>query len=83
MKFALLNPNWDFTGSTYFGCRDPHTPLELLFAAAKARTAQADEIGFLQDQADRAGARREMDAIKNQGAFLREQQKVALDDNGG
>jgi anaerobic magnesium-protoporphyrin IX monomethyl ester cyclase len=33
MKFALVNPNWDFTGSTYFGCRDPHVPLELLFAA--------------------------------------------------
>src|SRR5579864_5166834 len=33
MKFALLNPNWDFKGSTYFGCQDPHTPLELLFAA--------------------------------------------------
>lgn len=32
MKFALVNPNWDFAGSTYFGCRDPHTPLELMFA---------------------------------------------------
>ena len=34
-RYALVNPNWDFTGSTYFGCRDPHTPLELLFAAQK------------------------------------------------
>jgi anaerobic magnesium-protoporphyrin IX monomethyl ester cyclase len=32
MKFALVNPNWNFEGSTYFGCRDPHVPLELLFA---------------------------------------------------
>jgi hypothetical protein len=32
MKFALVNPNWTFGGSTYFGCRDPHYPLELLFA---------------------------------------------------
>jgi len=32
MKFALVNPNWSFTGSTYFGCPDPHVPLELLFA---------------------------------------------------
>ncbi len=32
MKFALVNPNWTFEGSTYFGCRDPHYPLELLFA---------------------------------------------------
>jgi anaerobic magnesium-protoporphyrin IX monomethyl ester cyclase len=32
VKFALVNPNWDFGGSTYFGCRDPHMPLELMFA---------------------------------------------------
>ena len=32
MKFALINPAWTFEGSTYFGCRDPHVPLELLFA---------------------------------------------------
>ncbi|MGA2990709.1 MAG: TIGR04295 family B12-binding domain-containing radical SAM protein [Candidatus Korobacteraceae bacterium] len=44
MKFALLNPNWDFAGSTYFGCRDPHTPLELLFAAAKVRQAGHDAL---------------------------------------
>src|SRR5271165_2105922 len=31
-KFALVNPAWTFDGSTYFGCRDPHYPLELLFA---------------------------------------------------
>src|SRR5438477_11708422 len=35
MKYALVNPNWDFAGSTYFGCRDPHYPLELLFAFDK------------------------------------------------
>jgi len=28
MKFALVNPNWTFDGSIYFGCRDPHFPLE-------------------------------------------------------
>lgn len=33
MKFALVNPAWTFEGSTYFGCREPHYPLELLFAA--------------------------------------------------
>ncbi len=39
MKFALVNPNWDFTGSTYFGCKDPHVPLELLFANDQIRNA--------------------------------------------
>jgi anaerobic magnesium-protoporphyrin IX monomethyl ester cyclase len=32
MKFALVNPAWDFRGSIYFGCQEPHYPLELLFA---------------------------------------------------
>jgi B12-binding domain/radical SAM domain protein of rhizo-twelve system len=32
MKYAFVNPNWTFTGSTYFGCTEPHYPLELLFA---------------------------------------------------
>lgn len=32
MKFALVNPRWSFEGSTYFGCQDPHFPIELLSA---------------------------------------------------
>lgn len=32
MRYAFVNPNWNFTGSTYFGCTDPHYPLELMFA---------------------------------------------------
>lgn len=28
-RVALINPNWDFGGSIYFGCRSPHLPLEL------------------------------------------------------
>src|SRR6266481_4649974 len=44
MKFALLNPNWDFKGSTYFGCQDPHTPLELLFAAGQVSAAGHDAL---------------------------------------
>ncbi len=32
MRYALVNPAWSFEGSTYFGCRDPHLPLELLSA---------------------------------------------------
>ena len=29
MRVALVNPNWSFDGSIYFGCREPHLPLEL------------------------------------------------------
>ena len=28
MRFALVNPAWRFEGSIYFGCREPHLPLE-------------------------------------------------------
>jgi len=28
-RIALINPNWNFDGSIYFGCRSPHLPLEL------------------------------------------------------
>ena len=44
MKFALVNPNWDFCGSTYFGCREPHYPLELLFAYDQIREAGHDPL---------------------------------------
>lgn len=29
MKVALINPHWQFEGSIYFGCREPHLPIEL------------------------------------------------------
>ena len=29
MKVALVNPSWRFDHSIYFGCREPHLPLEL------------------------------------------------------
>ncbi|MEN3339777.1 MAG: anaerobic magnesium-protoporphyrin monomethyl ester cyclase [Acidobacteriota bacterium] len=34
MKFALVNPRWTFEGSIYFGCREPHLPLEYGYAKA-------------------------------------------------
>src|SRR5262249_11696032 len=39
MKFALVNPAWDFSDSIYFGCQQPHYPLELLFAFDKIEEA--------------------------------------------
>lgn len=47
MKFAFVNPNWNFSGSTYFGCRDPHIPLELMFAYDKV--VEAGHEAFLVD----------------------------------
>ena len=34
MRFALVNPNWSFPGSIYFGCREPHLPLEFGYGKA-------------------------------------------------
>jgi B12-binding domain/radical SAM domain protein of rhizo-twelve system len=46
MKVALVNPPWSFEHSIYFGCREPHLPLELGYARAMLRAAghQADII---------------------------------------
>ncbi len=37
MKVALINPPWRFENSIYFGCREPHLPLELGYAAARLK----------------------------------------------
>jgi B12-binding domain/radical SAM domain protein of rhizo-twelve system len=34
MRVALVNPPWSFEHSIYFGCREPHLPLELGYARA-------------------------------------------------
>ncbi len=34
MRIALVNPAWSFEGSVYFGCREPHMPLEHGYAKA-------------------------------------------------
>ncbi len=34
MKYALVNPNWTFEKSVYFGCREPHLPIEFGYAQA-------------------------------------------------
>lgn len=44
MRVALVNPNWCFDGSIYFGCREPHLPLELAYAAALLRENGHDAL---------------------------------------
>jgi B12-binding domain/radical SAM domain protein of rhizo-twelve system len=39
MRYALVNPAWDFEGSIYFGCREPHLPLELGYARQMLESA--------------------------------------------
>jgi anaerobic magnesium-protoporphyrin IX monomethyl ester cyclase len=44
MRYALVNPRWEFAGSTYFGCPEPHLPLELLSAQEMLRAAGHDVL---------------------------------------
>jgi anaerobic magnesium-protoporphyrin IX monomethyl ester cyclase len=37
MRFALINPPWSYEGSVYFGCKEPHLPLELGYGEALLR----------------------------------------------
>lgn len=47
MRIALVNPNWTFDGSIYFGCREPHLPLE--FGYAKALLERAGHTAAILD----------------------------------
>ena len=44
MRFALVNPNWTFDGGIYFGCRDPHLPLEFGYARALLERGRHDVL---------------------------------------
>jgi B12-binding domain/radical SAM domain protein of rhizo-twelve system len=44
MRFALVNPPWTFEGSIYFGCREPHLPLEYGYAKALLERAGHDAL---------------------------------------
>jgi anaerobic magnesium-protoporphyrin IX monomethyl ester cyclase len=52
MRYALVNPQWTFGGSTYFGCPDPHFPLELLSAREMLRSSGHEVLlidAFMED----------------------------------
>lgn len=46
MKVALVNPSWTFGGSIYFGCHEPHLPLELGYCASQLQ-ARGHEVLLL------------------------------------
>jgi B12-binding domain/radical SAM domain protein of rhizo-twelve system len=51
MKIALVNPAWAFEGSIYFGCREPHLPLEFGYARALLE-ADGHTVELLDGQLD-------------------------------
>jgi B12-binding domain/radical SAM domain protein of rhizo-twelve system len=42
VRLALLNPRWTFDRSIYFGCREPHLPIEYGYAKALLERAGHD-----------------------------------------
>src|SRR6185312_15448230 len=64
MKVALVNPPWTFDGSIYFGCREPHLPLEFGYTQALLRQHGHDaeifdgQLGGLSRAGIRAAAAR-------------------------
>jgi len=44
MKFALVNPLWSFEHSIYFGCREPHLPLEFGYSKRVLEAAGHEAI---------------------------------------
>jgi len=66
MNYALVNPNWNFDGSIYFGCREPHLPLEYGYAKALLERAGHDVLivdGQL-DALTREDVRRQVEAFR-------------------
>jgi anaerobic magnesium-protoporphyrin IX monomethyl ester cyclase len=51
MNIVLVNPSWDFSGSIYFGCREPHLPLEFGYARALLE-ADGHRVSLVDGQLD-------------------------------
>ena len=47
MRVALVNPSWSYQHSIYFGCRDPHLPIE--FGCARSKLEAAGHESLLLD----------------------------------
>jgi hypothetical protein len=69
MRVALVNPPWSFEGSIYFGCREPHLPLELGYADALLRRA-GHETMLLDCHLNVAETETACQAIENFGADM-------------
>lgn len=51
MRYSLINPPWNFEGSIYFGCREPHLPLEFGYSKALLESA-GHEVQIVDGQFD-------------------------------
>ncbi len=51
MRFCLINPPWSFDSSIYFGCREPHLPLEYGYSRVLLERA-GHEVDIVDGQLD-------------------------------
>jgi B12-binding domain/radical SAM domain protein of rhizo-twelve system len=79
VRVALVNPPWSFDGSIYFGCREPHLPLELAYAKALLEAAgheavivdaQLEDLGEVAMRERVAAAAPEMTVITTAPSYL-------------
>jgi B12-binding domain/radical SAM domain protein of rhizo-twelve system len=56
LKYTLINPAWTFDGSIYFGCQEPHLPLEYGYSKALLERA-GHEVQILDGQLDNLSPR--------------------------
>jgi len=72
LRFALVNPDWTFEGSIYFGCREPHLPLELGYTRAllQAEGHQAEIIDGQLEGLSLDEIRRRVDAVRPDAAVV-------------
>ena len=54
MRYSLINPAWSFEASIYFGCREPHLPLEYGYSKALLERA-GHEVQIVDGQLDALG----------------------------
>ena len=62
MRVALVNPPWTYEGSIYFGCREPHLPLELGYTRALLQ-AGGHETLMLDGQIEGLASREAADRV--------------------
>lgn len=55
MRFSLINPAWSFENSIYFGCREPHLPLEFGYARILLEKA-GHQVEIVDGQLERLSA---------------------------
>ncbi len=66
MRFALVNPPWSFEGSIYFGCREPHLPLELNYSKALLE-ASGHEAEIIDGQLQGLSSKQIFDRVQSFG----------------